>query len=98
MNIQQWKARIQDARTRAELVRIQDSYSEELKARGELLRGLKQHGGWKVLEEYFDQEEVLLRNLLEVAKIEDVQAIQCELKVLKKFRSFLRNSVSIIEN
>lgn len=98
MNIEQWKIRIQEAKTRTELVRIQDSLSEELKGKAQQLKALKHHGGWKILEEYFDAQEKLLRDQLEIAKISDVVNIQTEIKVLRKFRSFLKNLVSQFEN
>lgn len=98
MNIEQWKDRMKQAKTRSELLKAQDDLSKELESKAQHLKGLVKHAGWKVIEEYFDTQEKLLRDQLEIARPNDVLTFQTELKVLKKFRSFLRNLISQFEN
>lgn len=98
MNIEQWKERMKLAKTRSEQVKLQDALSKELESKAGQLKALKNHGGWKVIEEYFDAQEKLLRDQLEIALTNDILGIQTELKVLKKFRSFLTNLISQFEN
>lgn len=93
MNIEQWKERFRVAKTRSEMVKLQDNLTEELRSKGEKLKTLSRHAGWKVIEEYFDSKDKLIRDQLELAPIDKVVDLQKELKAQKDLRTFMNNMI-----